>query len=135
MTCTFLNHPLNSKTDCPGITSQKHQFYELNGLQKINLPNHDLHFLKPSIKLKNRLGRELPVFSLVLCRNIWRWLFLSTYYPQSKGFFTRNPTIFNIIRAGSLDWSSHWPSVWWSKYYFDRLKIKKWVAGLDLEHS
>ena len=22
-----------------------------------------------------------------------------------------------------------------SKYYFDRLKIKQWVAGLDLEHS
>ena len=31
--------------------------------------------------------------------------------------------------------SSHWPSIWWSKYYFDRLKIKQWVAGLDLEHS
>ena len=28
--------------------------------------------------------------------------------------------------------SSHWPSVWWSKYYFNRLKIKQLVAGLDL---
>ena len=48
-----------------------------------------------------------------------------------------NPTIFNIIRwvAGSLGLSSHWPSVWWSKYYFDRLKVKQWVAGLDLGHS
>ena len=34
-----------------------------------------------------------------------------------------------------LGWSSHQPSVWWSKYYFDRLKIKQWVFGLDLEHS
>ena len=30
---------------------------------------------------------------------------------------------------------SHPPSVWWSKYNFDRLKIKLWVAGLDLRHS
>ena len=32
----------------------------------------------------------------------------------------------------------HWvilPRVWWSKYYFDRCKIKQWVAGLDLGHS
>ena len=37
--------------------------------------------------------------------------------------------------AKSLGRSSHQPSIWWSKYYFDRLKIKQWVAGLDLEHS
>ena len=30
---------------------------------------------------------------------------------------------------------SHWPSIWWSKYYFDRLKIKQQVTGLDLEPS
>ena len=29
--------------------------------------------------------------------------------------------------------SSHRPSVWWSKYYSDRLKMKKWI--LDSEHS
>ena len=34
-----------------------------------------------------------------------------------------------------LGWSSHWASVWWSKYYFDGLKMKPWVAGLDLGHS
>ena len=28
--------------------------------QKINLPNHDLHFLKPSIKTQKQTGRELP---------------------------------------------------------------------------
>ena len=41
----------------------------------------------------------------------------------------------SIQYAGSLGWSSHGPSIWWSKTYFDRLKIKQWVAGLDLEHS
>ena len=37
--------------------------------------------------------------------------------------------------AGSLGQLSYRPSIWWSKYYFDRLKMKQWVAGLDLEHS
>ena len=38
----------------------------------------------------------------------------------------------SIWYPGSLGQSSHWPSVWWSKYYFDRLKILQWIAGLDL---
>ena len=46
-----------------------------------------------------------------------------------------NPTIFNTICWVAVGRSSHRPSVWWSKYYFDRLKIKQWVAGLDLGHS
>ena len=45
-----------------------------------------------------------------------------------------------ILKSDSLQCNmlgrwSHQPSVWWSKYYFDRLKIKHWVAGLDLGHS
>ena len=75
-------------TDPPYEHSQEHQIYEFNGLKKITSLNPDLHFPKLSIKLKNRLGRELPVFPLILCRNIWRWLFLSTYYPQSTVFFS-----------------------------------------------
>ena len=34
------------------------------------------------------------------------------------------------LQYNTLGCSSHR----WSKYYFDRLKIKQWVAGLDLEH-
>ena len=33
-----------------------------------------------------------------------------------------------------LGWSSHGLD-WWSKYYFHRLKIRQWVAGLDLGNS
>ena len=44
----------------------------------------------------------------------------------------RNPTIFNI---NSLGRSSLQPSIWYSKYHFDRLKIEQQVAGLDLRHS
>ena len=36
----------------------------------------------------------------------------------------RNPTI-SIYFAGLLGRWSHRPSIWWSKYYFDRLKIKQ----------
>ena len=39
------------------------------------------------------------------------------------------------LQYNTLGRSSHRPSVWWSKYYFDRLKIKQWVPGLDLGHS
>ena len=39
----------------------------------------------------------------------------------------KNPTIFNILYTGLLGR--------WSKYYFDILKIKQWIAGLDLGHS
>ena len=38
----------------------------------------------------------------------------------------------SIWYAGSLGRSSHWPIVWWSKYYFGRLKIKQWVCWLGL---
>ena len=36
------------------------------------------------------------------------------------------------LQNSTLGRSSHQPSVWWSKYYFYRLKIKQRVAGLDL---
>ena len=48
----------------------------------------------------------------------------------SKGHYKSDNLQYNI-----LGWLSHRPSVWWSKYYFDRLKIKQWVASLDLGHS
>ena len=35
------------------------------------------------------------------------------------------------LQYNSLNMSQQ-PRVWWYKYYFDRLKIKQWVAGLDL---
>ena len=43
---------------------------------------------------------------------------------QTEG--TKNPTIFNIIRwvAGLLGRSSHWPSVWCSKYFFFIISCK-----------
>ena len=41
----------------------------------------------------------------------------------------------SIIYTGLLGQSSHWPSVWWSKHHFDRLKINQWAAGIDLGHS
>ena len=41
----------------------------------------------------------------------------------------------SIRHTRSLGRSSHRPRVWWSKYNFDRLKVKQWVAGLDLVHS
>ena len=41
----------------------------------------------------------------------------------------------SIYYAGLLGRSSHQPTVWWSKYSFDRLKIDQWVAGLVLGHS
>ena len=36
--------------------------------------------------------------------------------------------------VGLLGWWSHQIRVWWSKYYFDRLKIIQWVAGLDTQN-
>ena len=46
----------------------------------------------------------------------------------------RNPTIFNAILwvTGLIISSTKGMR---SKYYFDKLKIKHWVAGLDLGHS
>jgi hypothetical protein len=41
----------------------------------------------------------------------------------------------SIWYAGSLGRLSHGPSIWWSKYYFDRLNIKQRVTGLHWEHS
>ena len=37
----------------------------------------------------------------------------------------------SIYYAGLLGGSSHQPSVWWSKYYFDRLKMKQRAAHLE----
>ena len=36
------------------------------------------------------------------------------------------------LQYESLSRSSHLPSIWWSKYYLDILKIKQWVAGFKL---
>ena len=61
--------------------------------------------------------------------------FNSSFHGSSeKKVMSRNPTIFNIIRwvAGLIvSLTKHLMS----EYYFDRLKIKQWVAGLDLGHS
>ena len=45
----------------------------------------------------------------------------------------KNPTIFNVIRW--VDRLIDQASDGTTKYYFDRLKIKQWVAGLDLGYS
>ena len=55
------------------------------------------------------------------------WLFL--VLPCSE---VKNLVCWRSTKLGQL---SHWPSIWWSKCYFDKLKIKQWVAGSDLEHS
>ena len=78
-----------------------------------------------------RGGQAVPIFE------IYWWHFLREQQKQQQQQQRRNPTIFTMIRwvAGLLGWLSHRPSVWWSKYYFDRLKIKQWVSGLELGHS
>ena len=63
--------------------------------------------------------KQIPQKFALLCivkPNYWSkkiWL-------QLTNLHIKNPTIFNIICwvGGSLGWSSHWPSVWCSKYFF-----------------
>ena len=66
----------------------------------------------------------VAVWTQINSFHYWRQLGLALLF--------RNPTIFSIIRwvAGSMVPST---KRWWSKNY--RLKIKQWVACLDLEHS
>ena len=75
--------------------------------------------------MKIRTGMNVKVLSLG--RLIF---FVDPSIRTAMLCFSINPTIFNIICwvAGFI------ASTTKSKYYFDKLKIKQWVAGLDLEH-
>ena len=56
---------------------------------------------------------------------------MRTYSICNTHFYVKSDN----LQYNMLGRSSHLPSIWWSKYYVDRLKIEQWVAGLDLGHS
>ena len=63
---------------------------------------------------------------------IWYKIQTAWLCPKIGRYCTKE---LSVLKSDNLGRLSHWPSIWWSKYYFDRLKIKKWVAGLNLERS
>ena len=79
-------------------------------------------FLVPSRRQCGLLGwsPHQPIHRGAFCQSSFRWIY---YYGNNKS-------------TGKETSKSHLCAiVCWSKYYFDRLKIRQWVAGLDLGHS
>ena len=91
-------------------------------LTQLNILPEFCQFWKIMFKKSNLFGPTPKVVSR----------FLLAYKEQrAKNHMVGNHLKSDNLQYNTLGRSSHQPSVWWSKYYFDRLKIKQWVAGLD----
>ena len=103
-----------------------HKYMHVFILTQLNILPDFCQFWKIMFKKSNLFGPTPKVVSR----------FLLAYKEQrAKNHMVGNHLKSDNLQYNTLGRSTHRPSVWWSKYYFDRLKIKQWVAGLDLEHS